>query len=162
VSGGTNETDFVALAIYYSNLQGANGNYIMPADVMARYVNYKICEVDITTSGTAGLWVDAALNATEDLLIANTSYAVLGYISDVNVGAVALYGTDTGKLRVGGPGTSLTYDTAEYFIQWSEREGTPHIPVLQSNNKASIFVSAADSAASTAVKVQLILAQLSG
>lgn len=162
LTGGTAETDLAVLAIYYTNLAGANGNYVMPADVMSRYVNYKIVEVDITTSATAGLWTDAALNSTEDLLIANTWYALLGYISDVNVGAVAIYGTDTGKLRVGGPGTSLTYDTSEYFIQWSEREGTPHIPVFQSNNKASIFASAADSAASTAVKTQFIFAQLSG
>lgn len=162
ISGGTAETDFAAFAIYYSNLAGANGAYVMPADVMARYVNYKIVEVDITTSGTAGLWTDAALNTTEDLLIANTWYALLGYITDVNIGALAIYGTDTGKLRVGGPGTSLTYDTSEYFIQWSEREGTPHIPCFQSNNKASIFASAADSAASTAVKCQFIFAQLSG
>lgn len=162
VSGGTAETDVVALAMYYSNLDGANGKYASWSDIAGKIVNLVVVEVDITTPATIGTWQDAALNATEDLLIANTYYAVLGYLTDVAVGGVALYGTDTGNLRVGGPGTTQTYATDEYFIQWSEREGTPHIPVFQSNNKAATFASAFDSAASTAVKTQWILAQLSG
>lgn len=162
VSGGTNETDVVAMAIYYSSLDGANGNYKNWSDIAGKIKNLIFLEVDVTTSATIGQWNDAAFNATEDLLQADNYYAVLGYITDVAVGGVAMYGTDTGNLRVGGPGTTSTYATEEYFIQWSEREGTPHIPVFKSNNKASTFASAFDSAASTAVKIQWQLAQLTG
>lgn len=161
VSGGTAETDVVALSIYYSNLDGANGRYANWSDIAGKIKNLLALEVDVTTSATIGQWADAAFNATEDLLKADTFYAVLGYITDVNVGGVAMYGTDTGNLRVGGPGSNQTYPTDEYFIQWSEREGTPHIPVFKANNKASTFTSAFDSAASTAVKVQWVLAELS-
>jgi hypothetical protein len=162
VTGGTAETDFCAFNIYYSTLGGSDGKYFMWSDIAPRFVNYKIMEVDITTSATAGVWTDAVITTTENLLEADTQYAVLGYITDVNCGAVGIYGTDTGNIRHGGPGTSLTYDTSEYFIQCAEREGTPHIPVINSNNRGAIFATAADSAASTAVKIQFILGQLTG
>lgn len=157
-TGGTNETDIVALSIYYTDLPGINARLRMPADVSPHIQQYKVLNVAVTTSATTGTWNDTVITTTEDLLIANRDYAVLGYLTDVAVGLVGVKGIDTGNLRVAGPGTASSRDTTNFFLEWSERENRPHIPIINSANKGSIFVSAADFAASTAVKVQLILA----
>jgi hypothetical protein len=157
-TGGTAESDLVYLSLYYNDLPGIAARLRMPADVFPHIQQYKVLNTAVTTSATTGTWNDTVITTTEDLLIANRDYAVLGYITDVAVAVVAVKGTDTGNLRIGGPGTAASRDTSNFFIEWSDREGTPHIPIINSANKGSIFISAADSAASTAVKVQLILA----
>jgi hypothetical protein len=161
VTGGTAETDLAVLSIYYNNLPGANARLHSWADVnsLIRYI--KPLEVDVTNSATKGAWTDTVITATEDLLIANTDYAVLGYITDTNITAVGVKGTETGNLRICGPGTTASDDTSSFFVDWSNNEGTPHIPVINSANKGGIFVSTADQAASSTPKVQLILACLS-
>lgn len=160
-TGGTNETDIVSLSIYYTDLPGIAARLHMPADISPLIQQYKILQVAMTTSATAGQWQDTVITTTEDLLIANRDYAVLGYLTDVAVGLVGVKGIDTGNLRVAGPGTASSRDTTNFFLDWSEREGRPHVPVINSANKGSIFATAADSGASTAVKVQLYLALLS-
>lgn len=159
-TGGTNEYDLVALGLYYTDLPGIAARLRMPADVLPHAKQYKVIQVACTSAATPGTWVDTASNATEDLLVANTDYAVLGYITDVACGVVGVKGVDTGNLRVCGPGTASSRDTSNFFLEWSEREGRPHVPVFNSANKASFYVSVADSGVSTAVKVQLIVAEM--
>lgn len=160
VSGGTAETDLVALAIYYESLQGANGRYYMPSDVLPLIDQIKPVVVAVTNSATIGAWTDTVITTTENLMRADNDYAVLGYVVDTAQAVVTVKGIDTGNLRVGGPGTTATDDTADYFIQWSMREGTPHIPVINASNNGAIFVSTADTVASSTSNVQLILGHL--
>lgn len=159
-TGGTAEYDLVALSIYYSDLPGIAARLRMPADVTPHIEQYKVVQVAMTTPATPGTWQDTVITTTEDLLIANRDYAVLGYITDVACALVGIKGTDTGNLRVCGPGTAASRDTSNFFLDWSEREGTPHVPIINSANKNALYASAADSGVSTAVKVQLILALL--
>jgi hypothetical protein len=160
-TGGTNEYDGVLLEFYYTDLPGASARLYMPSDVMPLIDYYTVWETDCTSGATPPNWVDTALNTTETRMKANSDHAVLGYITDVACAAVAIKGPDTSNLRIGGPGTNSSRDTSEWFTWWSERQGTPHIPVINSANIGATYVSVADVGASTAVKVQLILGHLS-
>ena len=161
VTGGTAETDLAVLSIYYNNLPGSNARLHSWADINSLIQYIKPMEVDVTNSATIGTWTDTVITTTEDLLIANRDYAVLGYITDTNITVLGVKGTETGNLRIAGPGTTASDDTSSFFVDWSNNEGTPHIPVINSANKGGLFVSTADSVASSTPKVQLILALLS-
>lgn len=161
LTGGTAETDLAALSIYYDSLPGSDARLHNWGDIASLITEIKPLEVDVTNSATIGTWTDTVITTTEDLLIANRDYAVLGYVTDTSISLVGIKGTETGNLRIAGPGTTATDDTSQFFVDWSDREGTPHIPVINSANKGAIFVSTADVVASTTPKVQLILALLS-
>ncbi|HEX3513865.1 MAG TPA: hypothetical protein VHT26_07690 [Trebonia sp.] len=161
VTGGTAETDLAALTIYYDSLPGSDARLHNWGDIQSLIQYIKPVEVDVTNSATIGAWTDTVITTTENILKANRDYAVLGYITDVAQSVVGIKGSETGNLRICGPGTTLTEDTSNYFIDVSMREGTPHIPVINSANAPSIFVSTADVVASSTPKVQLILALLS-
>jgi hypothetical protein len=150
------------LQSYYEDMQGADASLYGWDDIASHIDNIKPLEVDVTASATIGQWNDLALTTTENLLHANEYYAILGFEVDVACAAVAVRGPDTGNLRVGGPGSVLQGFTSDYWVNLSNKTGKPHIPVFNSNNAGSMTVSVADNAASTAVKVQLILAELSG
>jgi len=161
VTGGTAETDLVALSIYYTNLPGAAARLYNWSDIMPLIAHIKPMEVDCTNSATVGNWTDTVITATENQLKANTDYAVLGYVTDIAQAMIGIKGLETGNLRVCGPGTVLTDTTGQFFVEWSQREQSPHIPVFNSANNGSTYVSTCDTTASTTPKVQLILAQLS-
>ena len=160
MTGGTAETDLAALVVYYSNVLGTSARLHSWGDISGNVKSIKPLEVDCTASATIGTWVDTVATETENLLHANTDYAVLGYVTDVNCAVVGIKGQETGNLRICGPGTTVTDDTSDYFVKWSNRENTPHIPVINAANIGSVYASVVDSNASTAVKVQLILAEL--
>jgi hypothetical protein len=158
-SGAANSSVF-ALQHYYEDLNGTDANLVHWSDISSYIVNVKPQEVDVTASATIGQWNDTAMTTTENALHANRWYAILGYNVDVACGVVAVRGPDLGNLRVGGPGSVLQGFTADYFAAESDRTQRPHIPVFNANNAGGMTVSVADNAASTAVKVQLILAEL--
>lgn len=158
-SGAANSSVF-ALQHYYEDLNGTDANLVHWSDISGLVDNIKPLEVDVTASATIGAWNDTALTATDNLLHANKYYAILGYNVDVACAVVAVRGPDTGNLRIGGPGTALQGFTADYFCSEADRTNRPHIPVFNANNAGGMTVSVADNAASTAVKVQLILAEL--
>lgn len=160
-SGGAAETDLILLGIYYTNLLGASARLHSWGDVSPLIKHIKPVHVAVVASATIGQWKDTLITASENLLAANTDYAVLGYGTDVALGAVGIKGQDTANLRVCGPGTTLMEDTGDFFVQMDEDTGRPHIPVINSANQGSTFVSVADQAAGTAANVTVILAELS-
>lgn len=159
-SGAANSSLF-ALINYYTNLGGAAARLVSWGDISGLIAYIKPVEIDVTSSATIGAWNDTLITTTENLLKANTDYAVLGYQVDVACGVVAIKGPDTSNLHIGAPGTVLQDTTADYFIQATENTGRPHIPVINAANANATFVSVADNTAALAVKVQLVLAQLS-
>ena len=161
VSGGTAETDLVALSIYYTNLAGGSARLHSWGDIAPLISHIKPIEVDVTNSATKGAWTDTVITTTENILKANTDYAILGYITDTVQAMVGVKGIETQNLRVCGPGTTTTDDTSNYFVDWSNREMTPHIPVFNAANAGGFYVSTCDTAASSTPKVQLVCAQLS-
>jgi hypothetical protein len=161
IGGGGAEVDMGAMQVWYSNLPGANARLHLWTDIQPLIVYTKAIEVDCTSSATAGQWVDTVITTTENLLHANTDYAVLGYIVDVACCVAGIKGPDTSNLRICGPGVLRSEVTSEYFAQQSFDTGLPYIPVFNSANQGSTYASLAMIATATAVKVQLIVAQLS-
>lgn len=161
VSGGTAEADAAALSIYYADLPGSDAKLKQLSDIVPNIVNLKSAEVDVTQSGTAFVWVDTAINATENLLKADTWYAVLGFDTDTAALCIGVKGPETANLRIAGPGPTATYDTNDYYIRQSQASNKPFIPVFNANNRSNFFVSLNCFATSGTTKVSIQLAELS-
>lgn len=160
ISGGGAETDGISIGIYYYDIGGIAATLKSPGDILPNVVNIKPTEVDVAASATAFAWNDTALTTTENLLKANTWYAVLGYETDTAAVAVGVKGPETGNLRVCGPGAISGLLLADYFVEMSLRHGAPYIPVFNANNRANFFVSTAFAAVAGTVKITLNLAEL--
>jgi len=158
--GTTSEVDAGAILIYYSNLPGASARLHSWGDVSGIIKSYKPIRVSVTTGATAGQWTDAVITASENLLHANTDYAVLGITVDTGVTAVALKGVDTSNLRVGCPGPNDAINTSDYFVELTVRHGTPHIPVFNSANAGNTYVSVLADTTGTSVTVTLHAVEL--
>jgi hypothetical protein len=161
LAGGTAETDAAVIAVGYDDLPGAAARLHSWGDIAGLIQHIKPVEVDLTTSGTAGTWNDTVVTITEDLMEANRDYAVLGYISDTALCAIGVKGAETGNLRVTGPGIIRVEVSAQFFVKWSNLSGRPRIPVFNSANRYAFYLSTLNAAASSTVKVQLVLALLS-
>jgi len=160
-AAAANTATAITLHAYYSDLPGVSARLHSWGDVSGLIKSIKPLEVDFTTAAASNTWVDQGITTTEDLLKANTDYAVLGVMTDVAVCALGIKGPDTGNLRVCAPGPNGTTDTSDFFVRMSQLMGLPMIPVFNSANKNATYLSAASGVLATAVKGQLILAELS-
>lgn len=160
VSGGTAESDLVALRIAYSDLPGAAARLFSWGDVSGIIANLHAFEVDVTNSATIGAWTDTVITTTDNVLKADTDYAILGFTTDTAQTVIGVRGTDWGNFRLGAPGLTSAEDTSDMFVSMSARHGTPHIPVFNANNRGNTFLSTADAVASSTPVVTLICAQL--
>lgn len=161
-TGGAAETDAVYAIYSYANLPGVAARLAAWPDIESRILDVSGCETDVVASATAGQWGTAkAINATFDNFKAGSDYAILGYVTNVSVGAIAFQGAETGQQRVGGPGVNDHIQTRDFFVRLSQESGRPYIPIFNANNKASLTVAANDTSASTAVNVSVILARIS-
>lgn len=153
----------LATSIYYQGSGTLPARLFSPGDIYPLIENVKPVLVSVGSgANTAGQWYDLAINTTEDLLHANTDYAVLGITLDVAVAALGVKGIDTGNLRVCCPGGTNNPYGASYFAQLSMWTQLPCIPVVNSANKAATFLSLISSAATGAASSATIyLAELS-
>jgi hypothetical protein len=162
IGGGAAETDTACLLIAYEDLPGSNGRFATWGQVLPRIVDLVTNEVSVAGAATIGDWsAGTPINATNDLLKANTDYAVIGYVCQNSVTAVALQGPDVGGLRVGGPGTTNTLETREWFRRQDVALDIPYIPIINSANKGGTLAFQMDSAAGAANLVDFLLAELS-
>ena len=152
-----------ALGIYYPSLPGAASRLYGLGDIDPLIRNIKPVAINIAIgANTAGQWFDALITSTENLLHANTDYAVLGIATDNPVAAIAVKGIDTGNLRCSVPGIVNADVTSDWFVRLSLAAELPLIPVINAANAPATFVSIISSATTTvATNVQLILAELS-
>lgn len=152
----------VALGIYYPQLPGAMARLYSLGDIDPLIKNIKPLVVTVGSgANTAGQWLDTVITTTENLLHANTDYAVLGIVVDTAVAAVAVKGIDTGNLRCAAPGVLNADVTSDWFVRLSLAAQLPLIPVINAANAGGTFVSIISSAATAAATdVQLILAEL--
>lgn len=136
-SGGGGEIDVGALLLYYENLGGTAARLETWDAIAPRIIDYMTLEQDLNTAATAGQWgVAQPINADFDQMKADTDYALLGYTLDALVTAIGVTGSDTGNLRVGGPGCVDERVTAGWFADLSVAHSMPAIPVIGSNNRA--------------------------
>jgi hypothetical protein len=163
----TNNVD-VVLQLYYENIQGA-GQRLATWDQVesligqANMTQSRVLGIEVTvTPGATGNYGTAvALNANDDRLQADFDYALLGYTTDQPVTSIGIKGPDTGFYRIPMPGFWDSRVTADWFIQQAKWRGTPHIPIINANNKATTFLDGLSAGNAGATKVSLILAQLS-
>jgi hypothetical protein len=162
LSGGGAETDSASLLIGYPDLPGISAQLFTWDAIKPRIQNILTAEVAVAGPATAWDWsAGTTLNATFDLIKANVPYAIIGYQSDTAVNAVAVRGPDVGNLRVGGPGTSESLETRDWFVSLSENTGKPYIPVINGANKGNTQVFVAHNTAAGTINVDLVLAELS-
>jgi hypothetical protein len=163
ITGGAAETDCGYATILYQDLDGIAAVLSTEAEITPNIKNLVTVRVTVTAAVTTGDWSPGtALNATDDKLHADETYAVLGMIPTNQVGAVAIAGADTGNLRVGMPGAAdaLGFDSRYYFLLQSRISGDPFIPVIKANNKGSTQIFQCDNAAGANNDVFVILAEL--
>jgi hypothetical protein len=162
IGGGAAETDTACMLLAYDDLPGSDGRYASWEQILPRIVDMVTNEVSITAAATIGDWnAGTAINATNDLLKANTDYAVVGYVAQNSVTAVAIQGPDTGGLKTGGPGGPNVLETRDWFKRMDAASDTPYIPVFNSANKGGTLAFQMDSAAGAANLVDFLLAELS-
>ncbi len=161
-SGGGAETDTVYYLVSYEHLPGSEGNFKHPSEVFPRILNLAGIELKPKSGAVTGQWgVGVALNSLMDQFKRPHEYAILGYITSADCGAVAFHGTDIGEVRVGGPGTVEPGWTGEYFVRLSEETGLPCIPCFQAGNVASILAEVSSAGAETEFPLTVLVAELS-
>jgi len=157
--GGDIET--MGALIYYDDLPGIDANLVSWDDIKDNIVNLVTSRNALVLGGGGGFTGGAAFNATENLLKANTKFAVLGYTVDVECAAVRMVGSDTGNLGVGGPGDPTKNElNQKWFKYLSQESGLPCIPVIDSANVGAILVSGAQDENAANVQVAWLLAEL--
>jgi hypothetical protein len=164
ITGGAAETDCGFATISYSDLDGIAAVLATEQEILPRVQNLVTVRVTVTGATTVGDWsTGTALNATDDKLHADKTYAVFGMFPTNQVGAVAIQGADTGNLKVGMPGASaaLSIDSRYYFLLQSRVSNEPFIPVIKANNKGSTQIFQCDNAAGANNDVFVFLAELS-
>lgn len=160
VTGATAAFDIAGLSIYYSNLPGAAARLHHWGDIAGMIKSLVTVEVAVAASASNGHWADTVITTTDNLLHANTDYAVIGAYADTPLSVVAFKGIDTGNLRMGLAGSARTYEQSGFFKEMSNRSGLACIPVFNSANAAASYVSVADIGAATVSNVTLFLAEL--
>jgi hypothetical protein len=167
VNGTASDNVDVVLQLYYEDIQGsgqrlATWEQIQPSIAQANSTQSRVLGIEVTvTPGTTGNYGTAvALNANDDRLQADFDYALLGFTVDQPVTSIGIKGPDTGFYRIPMPGHWDSRHTADWFIQQAKWRGTPHIPIINANNKATTFLDGLSSNNAGATKVSLILAQL--
>ncbi len=162
MTGGAAETDAAALLVYYRDLGGIDARLESWESIKPRIVDVMGHVVDVAGPGVSGDWSAGTIITTpNDNLKANTDYAVLGYEVNTESLAVAIAGTDTGNLKVGGPGPLSPLETRDWFVSQARRRGMPYIPVFNSNNRGNTLVHVARVGAGGTISVSLQLARLS-
>lgn len=149
--------------VFYTDLPGATARLRSWGDIAGIIRNVKPVTVAIGSgANTAGQWLDTVITTTENLLRANTDYAVFGATLDVAVAALAVKGLDTGNLRAALPGGVNNPFGPYYFRNLAAETGLPTIPVINSANAGSTYVSIVSAAATAAASTfTLYLAELS-
>lgn len=158
------QIESVQALIYYPDLPGQAARLIDGPTLRQRFVHYFGNRIAITLGTTAAYAGSRAINGDQDLLIANTDYAVLGMTTDTRVAGISLRGPDTGNLRVTVPGGTNTLNAfrqaAWWFRQLAFEHNLPLIPVINSANKGATQIDCmADNNGGTA-NVTIWLAQL--
>jgi hypothetical protein len=159
LSGGGAEIDTAALLIGYDDLTGVAGRFIDQPTLKKNGINIVTAEVTVTATTDGKFGGAVAINATNDNLIANTDYAVLGMMTDTRGGALRITAVDFGNLGVGCPAEpSSRHLTQNFFEQLSIAFNAPYIPVFNSANKTTtqIDVQSNGSGGTYIVDVQLV------
>jgi len=158
---GAGIAENLGYTVFYDDLPGIAARLRSWSQVSPLVKGYLGVKFVATSSATAGaIGANAAINATQDVFQINQDYALIGYNLSIACANVNVYGADTGNLNVGGPGSLKQELTRNWFLHLDQTDGGPAIPIINSANKASTFVTVSAPGASTAVTGELIFAWL--
>lgn len=161
MTGDAAATNSVGLLIYYGDLPGIAARLRSWEEVKPQIEHLHGFPVAVAGPATAGDWsAGNNLITTVNELKANRDYAILGYTVDTECCAVAISGSDTGNLKIGGPGPLLADETRAFFVDQGRRSATPHIPIINSANRSGTRVFVAKNTAAGTVNVTLLTALL--
>lgn len=160
-SGTAGQFEQGCALLWYADLPGSNSRLANWADIVGRIVNILTVEVAVAPGVLGGYSGQVAINATFDLLQANTDYAILGCTVDTLCTVVRITGPDFANFGVGIPGITVDRSiTANYFKDLNIAIGIPTIPIFNSANKAGTLLDVMQNQAGSAVNVNLVVAQL--
>jgi hypothetical protein len=160
-SGVAGNIELGAFLVYYTDLPGVSAHLISEEELMSRMVNLLTVKTVHAVGVTGNYSGEVAINSTDDLLMANTDYAVLGASVTATCLCVGLRGPDTGNIRVAIPGSSTDrHYLRHWFLRLARRFSLPMIPVFNSANKAGTLVDAVQDQGGAAVTASWNLAQL--
>lgn len=163
LTSGAADSSCLVLQLYYDDLPGIAAQIRTWDEIKPQIEQYMGALVSLTGSATIGTWGPGrAINADNDQFKVNRMYALCGYLTDTAVGGISIRGSDTGNLRVGGPGTTEFIETRDWFVEQSRRSGKPYVPVFNSANRASLLVDLVSNTASPAPNITFTLALLKG
>jgi hypothetical protein len=161
ISGGGAELDCAALLIGYDDLTGVAGRFIDHPTLKKQGINLVTVEVTVTAVATGNFGGSVAINSTNDNLIANTDYAIVGAMTDTRGCAGRILGVDFGNLGVGFPlEPSMRFLTQNWFQALSIAFNAPYIPVFNSANKTATTVDVETNGAGGTYIVNLECVQL--
>lgn len=155
------QDDTFALMLLYDDMQGQRAVLADAAAVNAGIQHiYTVPWNPAATVAAKALTGESAINATNDNMIANRKYALLGYSVNVQVGTIFFRGPDTGFGVVPMPGLTDLNTTRDWFLRLSMLQGKPLVPIIDSGNKAATYVSMLTDHVPTDTYVTLIMALL--
>lgn len=160
VKGTANDDVLFAYTIRYEDLPGSDAQY-HSWGVIEPLIKNEVGILTTPTQGQAAYGTPVTLDSTDDRLKADTDYAIFGVQVDTPTGLISIAGPDLANYRIGVPGTTDPSLSGDWFIQADRKYGTPHIPVINANNKGSTLIYAAAADSTSSVNVTLIMAELS-
>lgn len=160
-SATAGDIETVCLLVYYADSPGGSAKFATWEEIKPQIKNLVTINNTLALGTAGGYSGSEAINAEQDLLKADTYYALLGYTVDVECACIGWTGTDTGNLRVGGPGNELDHNvTVEWFKRLSQEFQLPCIPVFNSANKSAIAIDGAQDENGADTNVTQMLAEL--
>lgn len=159
-SATAGDAEVGVLLVYYEDLPGIDARLFNVDEVLARVVNIVPVFNSISKGASIGYSGEEAIDE-NDLLKANTEYAILGGYVDTEVAVVRIRGPETGNLGLGFPGdTDVDHVTANWFAWLSMQSGLPCVPVFNAANRDNTLIDVGGDENSATVGVTTILAEL--
>lgn len=167
MSGSGAAIEHTTYDIYYNKLEGVQSREIGIAEYLRRAVTMVGIRVAVTP-GTTAFGTEVSLVAIDNQLKAGTDYALVGIhnmtgVATVGTHGIKVSGIDFGNLGVVLPGSAIVDQSMAgmHFLSLSRENNLPLIPVINSDNRAQVMVSAIGAAA-TATTAVILLMQLKG
>lgn len=160
VNGTAADNANVGLQLYYNDVPGTAQRLASWEMIAGNIVRAIGVEVTVTPGTTGNYGTAVAINANDDRFRADTDYALLGLTADQAVMMFTIKGPDTGNFRVPMAAHYDERNSAGWFVDQDVFRPTPHIPVINSNNKSTTFLEGIDAANPGATKVSLFFAEL--
>jgi hypothetical protein len=154
--------DKVGLAFlsYYQDLPGCDMQLRTWPQIENRIVNTLGIRVSVSAGASGQYGTAGNFTTTDDRLIANTQYALLGATSQLPATTLAISGPESSNRFLGMP---LHWDArwaADYFVFLSKVHNIPAILEFNGSNKAQFLIKVADAATTIATACTIQLAEL--